>query len=78
MKIIGIVAEYNPFHTGHAWQIDEVRRLAGEKHTVISTNLSMEEVARRYTPQIASRLAGEYHMLHFYGDDIRLLKKQKL
>ena len=53
-------------------------RLAGEKHTVISTNLSMEEVARRYTPQIASRLAGEYHMLHFYGDDIRLLKKQKL
>lgn len=27
MKTIGIVAEYNPFHTGHAWHIQETRRL---------------------------------------------------
>ena len=53
-------------------------RLVGEKHTVISTNLSPEEVARRYIPQIASRLEGEYHALHFFGDDIRLLKKQRM
>lgn len=26
MKIAGIVAEYDPFHAGHAWMIDEVRR----------------------------------------------------
>lgn len=26
MKIAGIVAEYHPFHNGHAWQIAEVRR----------------------------------------------------
>ena len=26
MKTIGIVAEYNPFHLGHAWQIRESRR----------------------------------------------------
>ena len=41
-------------------------------------NLSIEEAARRYSPQIASRLEGEYHVLHFFGDDIRLLKKNRL
>lgn len=53
-------------------------RLVGGRHTVISSNLSMEEAARRYSPQIASRLEGEYHILHFFGDDIRLLKKNML
>ena len=53
-------------------------RLVGEKHTVISSNLTMEEAARRYSPQIASRLMGEYHVLHFFGDDIRLLKKNQI
>lgn len=53
-------------------------RLVADKHTVISSNLSMEEVVRRYAPQIASRLDGEYHSLSFFGDDIRLLKKNRL
>ena len=53
-------------------------RLVGRKHTVISSNLSMEEVAQRYAPQIASRLDGEYHVLHFFGDDIRLVRKNRL
>ena len=26
MKTVGIIAEYNPFHNGHAWQIREIRR----------------------------------------------------
>lgn len=53
-------------------------RLVGEKCTVISSNLTLEDVSRRYAPQIASRLEGEYHVLRFFGDDIRLLKKNKL
>ena len=53
-------------------------RLVAERHTVISTNLSLEEIARRYNPQIASRNEGEYHVLHFFGDDIRMLKKRRL
>lgn len=53
-------------------------RLVAERHTVISTNLSLEEIARRYNPQIASRIEGEYHVLHFFGDDIRMLKKKRL
>ena len=53
-------------------------RLTAEKRTVISSNLSIEDVRRRYSPQIASRLEGEYRVLPFFGDDIRLLKKQKI
>lgn len=26
MQIVGVVCEYNPFHTGHAWQLSELRR----------------------------------------------------
>ena len=28
MKIYGIVAEYNPFHNGHKFQIDDIRKKA--------------------------------------------------
>lgn len=35
MNIIGIVAEYNPFHTGHAYQIAQSRRQLGENAPVV-------------------------------------------
>ena len=52
-------------------------RLRGGKSTVISSNLSLGEIASRYSPQIASRLAGEYENLKFYGTDIRIQKKDE-
>ena len=39
--------------------------------------LTMEELRRRYSVQVGSRLDGEYHVLRFFGDDIRLLRKQR-
>ena len=36
MQVIGIVAEYNPFHTGHAYQIQESRRLVGPDSAVVA------------------------------------------
>ncbi len=33
MKITGIICEYNPFHNGHAWQIQQARK-AGATHIV--------------------------------------------
>ena len=51
-------------------------RLAAGRQSVISSNLAPEEIARRYTPQIASRLLGEFYSLHFFGDDIRLMKQK--
>ena len=53
-------------------------RLTADKRTVISSNLTMDQVRARYPPQIASRLEGEYRVLPFYGEDIRLLRKQTL
>ena len=52
-------------------------RLRSGKSTVISSNLSAEEISSRYNPQVASRLAGEYENLKFYGRDIRKLKKEE-
>ena len=53
-------------------------RLLGGKSMVISTNLNMEEVSRRYSPQIASRLQGNFQGLTFVGEDIRVLKNRGL
>lgn len=36
MKVAGIVAEYNPFHTGHAYQIQQTRTRLGEDCAVIA------------------------------------------
>lgn len=51
-------------------------RLLAEKPTVISTNLTIDEIAQRYSPQIASRLRGGYQGLTFVGEDIRVLKNR--
>ena len=50
-------------------------RLVNGKKIIISTNCSDAELQRRYTPQICSRLQGEFLRLPFAGTDIRLLKK---
>ncbi|MCI8303111.1 MAG: nucleotidyltransferase family protein [Lawsonibacter sp.] len=36
MKTIGIVAEYNPFHLGHAWHIAESRRLVQDETAIVA------------------------------------------
>ncbi len=35
MRITGIIAEYNPFHRGHAWHVQETRRLTGCDFVVV-------------------------------------------
>ena len=52
-------------------------RLMTEKSTIVNTNLTPDELRRRYTPQIASRMEGEYEVLVFFGEDIRRLKKER-
>ncbi len=51
-------------------------RLLARKPTVISTNLTIDEIRQRYSPQIASRLQGSYQLLPFVGADIRVLKNK--
>ena len=35
MRAVGVIAEYNPFHAGHAWHLAETRRLLGEGAAVV-------------------------------------------
>lgn len=52
-------------------------RLMEEKPTIISTNFNIQQLSARYTPQITSRIAGEYSILSFAGQDIRRLKSRQ-
>ena len=36
MKIIAIVSEYNPFHLGHLYQIESIRKTYGEEALIIA------------------------------------------
>lgn len=65
-----------PFLQSALYQIVNTRLITG-KHTVISSNLSQKEIALRYSAQVASRIAGEYRQLEFWGEDIRRLKSQQ-
>jgi DNA replication protein DnaC len=53
-------------------------RLVSGRKTVINSNLSPEELDKRYPPQIVSRLEGEYLPLIFKGRDIRLIKRDMI
>lgn len=52
-------------------------RLMEKRSTILNTNLTPRELSRRYSPQIASRIEGEYELLPFFGEDIRKLKKER-
>lgn len=52
-------------------------RLLAAKPTIISTNLTMQELEARYSDRFASRLAGFYGMLEFTGHDIRIEKRKR-
>lgn len=49
-------------------------RILSGKPTIISTNLTVEDLNRRYSPQIVSRLRGNYIRVPFLGEDIRVRK----
>ena len=50
-------------------------RITLKKPTIISTNLSMQELEKRYNERFTSRIIGFYDRLIFRGKDIRMKKK---
>ena len=50
-------------------------RIRTGRRMIISTNFSREELESRYTPQICSRLLGEFTLVPFAGSDLRQRKK---
>ncbi len=63
------------FVTAALYSLLNDRLLAG-KSMVISTNMTVEDLARRYSPQIASRLEGSFDRRTFVGEDIRVKKNR--
>ena len=36
MKVVGIIAEYNPFHNGHKYQMDKIRKETGADYVIVA------------------------------------------
>ena len=52
MKIIGIIAEYNPFHNGHAYQIEELKRRTGADYVIAAMS---GDFVQRGEPAVADK-----------------------
>lgn len=50
-------------------------RLIHQKSTIISTNLSLDNLKKSYSERIYSRVLGEYTIFKIFGDDIRIKKQ---
>ena len=52
-------------------------RLLNQKNitkTIISTNLSLQNLYNTYDERIVSRIIGDYNICYFFGEDIRFKK----
>ncbi len=47
-------------------------RIRHGKSTIISTNLSLEQIESLYSERVSSRIASGFELMHFFGEDIRL------
>ena len=65
------------FTTAALYSLLNDRLLAG-KPMLITTNLNKDEMTRRYSPQIASRIYGGFVGKSVVGEDIRILKNRGL
>lgn len=64
----------SPFINTALYTLINTRLMRGKK-MIINTNLSEDvDIPRRYSPQIVSRLKGEFLVLPFFGEDIRVKK----
>ncbi len=52
MTSVAIIAEYNPFHTGHAYQIAQARKRTGAEHVLV---LMSGDFVQRGTPAIMDK-----------------------
>lgn len=52
MKVAGIIAEYNPFHKGHKYQLDRLRELAGPDYIIVAMS---GDFLQRGTPALMDK-----------------------
>lgn len=51
-------------------------RMLANRPTLISTNLNAEELEKRYSPRVCSRIMGTYGKMEFLGRDIRIDRRK--
>lgn len=54
MKVIGIIAEYNPFHNGHAYQIREIKKRTGADYVIAAMS---GDFVQRGAPAVIDKYA---------------------
>lgn len=64
--------EYNNAYTSALIFHGINERLLRDKHTIISTNLDLEQIRDRYTDRVLSRIYRNFTMIRLFGDDIRM------
>ena len=52
MKTAGIIAEYNPFHKGHAYHIEQTRNITGADYVI---GIMSGDFVQRGTPAIIDK-----------------------
>ena len=50
-------------------------RLLNNKKTLISTNLTVKDIAKTYSERVSSRIIGDFSIHYFFGSDIRIQKR---
>ncbi|MCC8126823.1 MAG: nucleotidyltransferase family protein [Clostridiales bacterium] len=65
MRIIGVIAEYNPFHGGHLYQLREIRRRYGAQYIVIAMS---GDFVQRGEPAIYDKYVRTAIALHTGAD----------
>lgn len=68
MKILGIIAEYNPFHNGHAYHIQKAKELTGADYCVV---VMSGNFTQRGTPALIDK-SGRTRMALSCGADLVL------
>lgn len=68
MRITGIIAEYNPFHLGHAYQIEKAREMTQADYVVV---VMSGDYVQRGTPAILDKRT-RAHMALSHGADLIL------
>mgnify|MGYP002450964596 CR=1 FL=1 len=68
MKTAGIIAEYNPFHNGHQYQMETVRHLTGADFVIVAMS---GDFLQRGVPAIADKYTRTRMALLGGGDRFR-------
>ena len=68
MKVVGIVAEYNPFHNGHAYQIAQLREKTNADYIIVAMSGNFQQ---RGVPALCDKFS-RAHMALLNGADMVL------